>query len=455
MDIGGVQMRMKTFRNDEHGAVLAVVALSLIALMGMAVLVVDVGGLLLAKRRMVTAADSAALAAAQECAGDTANGHNFTTAKAQAAALGIGENGAVAGKIAITSGACNTSRGTVSARYRVGETLSFAPILGLGESMTVSAPATAFWGPARAVRSTPPVNLNGSGADGSTFPCAVETTHPCNFWADNSDPLNSSSSNWSFLALEAPEWPANVAGNDKNRTCPNNDFNSVGGWTSGRETKLIANPTYVCALNGRGGASTRSQQFLALKSMEGKTFQFPVSDPAQKVTTVGREKFAVVGFVTLKVLRVLQGTDSEINGLAGSCAPFPYPFLEPPPSGGNVFDATALYTACAATAPSNAVLSNPIIRDAPPANRNYNTPGDFLWDSVTKRITFLNFPPGGVRDVLINFTWGTPGPCGFQAPDPNSYCIVTEWLGNQLGGTDPDTDPDAPDFGTRAIRLVE
>ena len=49
--------------------------LALIAIMGMLVLTIDVGGLLLKRRAMVNASDAAALAAAQSCA-DT--GDSFT-----------------------------------------------------------------------------------------------------------------------------------------------------------------------------------------------------------------------------------------------------------------------------------------------------------------------------------------------------------------------------------------
>jgi Flp pilus assembly protein TadG len=51
----------------EDGAVLVIVALSLLAMFGMMVLVVDVGSLLYARRALVNAADAAALAAAQSC----------------------------------------------------------------------------------------------------------------------------------------------------------------------------------------------------------------------------------------------------------------------------------------------------------------------------------------------------------------------------------------------------
>src|SRR6186997_1913441 len=53
---------------DEEGVTAIIVALCLISLVGMLVLVVDVGGLLYRRREMVSGSDAAALAAAKTCA---------------------------------------------------------------------------------------------------------------------------------------------------------------------------------------------------------------------------------------------------------------------------------------------------------------------------------------------------------------------------------------------------
>ena len=65
-------MRVRGFglarlRHDEEGAVLAMVGLSLLALLGMLVLTFDLGRGVAIKRNMVSAADAGALAAAREC----------------------------------------------------------------------------------------------------------------------------------------------------------------------------------------------------------------------------------------------------------------------------------------------------------------------------------------------------------------------------------------------------
>ena len=58
---------MRRLRDEESGAVLMIVAISLLALLGMVVLTFDLGRGVALKRNMVNAADAAALAAAREC----------------------------------------------------------------------------------------------------------------------------------------------------------------------------------------------------------------------------------------------------------------------------------------------------------------------------------------------------------------------------------------------------
>ena len=65
-------MRVRGFslarlRDEDQGAVLAIVAISLLVLLGMLVLTFDLGHGVALKRNMVNAADAGALAAAREC----------------------------------------------------------------------------------------------------------------------------------------------------------------------------------------------------------------------------------------------------------------------------------------------------------------------------------------------------------------------------------------------------
>ena len=69
-DVPMRRMRLPSrVHGDERGATAVIVVLTLIALCGVIVLTVDVGQLLFKRRAMVNASDSAALSAAQTCAG--------------------------------------------------------------------------------------------------------------------------------------------------------------------------------------------------------------------------------------------------------------------------------------------------------------------------------------------------------------------------------------------------
>jgi len=58
---------LRRLHGDQSGVTMVIVALCLIALMGMIVRVVDGGGLLWNRRAMVNASDAAALSDAQSC----------------------------------------------------------------------------------------------------------------------------------------------------------------------------------------------------------------------------------------------------------------------------------------------------------------------------------------------------------------------------------------------------
>ena len=148
-------MRVRGFsltrlRDDEQGAVLAIVAISLLVLLGMLVLTFDLGHGVALKRNMVNAADAGALAAARECG--LAKGE--ASAKAAAGELVADNNGAatVTGfqidpNPAVCSGAGNPDpdgKNTVTVTVSVPQEYFFAQILGF-DGGTVVASATAKW----------------------------------------------------------------------------------------------------------------------------------------------------------------------------------------------------------------------------------------------------------------------------------------------------------------------
>jgi putative Flp pilus-assembly TadE/G-like protein len=148
-------MRVRRFslarlRDEEQGAVLAMVAISLIVLIGMAVLTFDLGHGVALKRNMVNAADAGALAAARECG--LANGE--ASAKAAAGVL-VGDNNTSAKvtgfKInpspAVCSGAGNPDpdgHNTVTVTVTVPQEYFFAQIFGFKGGQVVAS-ATAEW----------------------------------------------------------------------------------------------------------------------------------------------------------------------------------------------------------------------------------------------------------------------------------------------------------------------
>ena len=131
-------LSLARLRDEEQGAVLVMVAISLIALIGMAVLTFDLGRGVALKRNMVNAADAGALAAARECG--LAHGEASAT---QAADQLIADNNTSAGRVgplkfnpgpAVCSGAGNPDpdgHNTVTVTVKVPQEYFFAQIFGL------------------------------------------------------------------------------------------------------------------------------------------------------------------------------------------------------------------------------------------------------------------------------------------------------------------------------------
>ena len=136
--------------HNEQGATVVIVALVLVAMFGMVVLVVDVGGLLWKRRELVNASDAAALSAAHTCALkssiDPKNAQQAADALALQNVSGSGLTGVVQ-----DSGTCHSgSVGWVKVQYSQQQHLFFAPVLGFSNQNGVTTKATAIWGPAGA-----------------------------------------------------------------------------------------------------------------------------------------------------------------------------------------------------------------------------------------------------------------------------------------------------------------
>src|SRR5438132_262446 len=135
---------------EEHGVTVVIVALVLVAMFGMLVLVVDVGGLLWKRRELVNGSDAAALSAAETCAlKSTIDPRTAEQAADELAAENVtGLDPTTATNATVAAGACHsTNSGWVKVRYSQNQHLFFAPVLGFPNQNGVTTAATAIWGP--------------------------------------------------------------------------------------------------------------------------------------------------------------------------------------------------------------------------------------------------------------------------------------------------------------------
>ena len=253
------RLSLARLRDEEQGAVLAMVAISLIVLIGMAVLTFDLGHGVALKRNMVNAADAGALAAARECG--LANGKDSATA---AASDLVSDNNSaaevtnvqIAPNDAVCSGGANPDpdgHNTVTVSVSVPQEYFFAQIFGFSEGQVVAS-ATAEWtlqlsGPAPL--KVEALNVEGCLKGGTGSSCYV-----------GYDDVGSQ-----YGWLNFPEgWPVEGQPNPPT-SCPStggaNDLkNYIGqmggtGTSSGFQPTLWNVPVWVCA---KPGANASAQQ---------------------------------------------------------------------------------------------------------------------------------------------------------------------------------------------------
>ncbi|EEG78398.1 hypothetical protein DealDRAFT_0813 [Dethiobacter alkaliphilus AHT 1] len=177
--------RFRYLFKDERGNVLVIFAVALIALLGFAAIVIDVGGMYVERRSMVTAADAGALAGARELAesGDEALAE-------QAAALFAQTNGAeITDDIEVLDVEYNgESFKAVRASVGVNREHFFAKALGFNDS-DVFARAVATWGYPKALSNLLPIFFEIE--DGQSLPEGEQL-----LLDESLEP-----GNWGFLAL--------------------------------------------------------------------------------------------------------------------------------------------------------------------------------------------------------------------------------------------------------------
>jgi Flp pilus assembly protein TadG len=320
-------------RDEEHGATLAIVAISLICLLGMLVLTFDLGRGVALKRNMVNGADAAALAAARECA--LANGE--TKAQAAADELLADNNGtATVTGFQINPGPAQCSGvpsptpddPTVTVTVSVPQEYFFAPIFGFNNG-TVVASATAEW--TLGVKNPVPLKLDQlkvQDCNDGHQPGYSGTE--CYFAFDNS----ASATGAQHGILDFPQgWP--IQGQDTNPMgCTSNkggandlvDYINRMGLTSADPSDFLPKmweppPTYACAQGGDQAVVVKAivDWLTKVKDMDPKpVVYFPevacdgTAAPCFPwIKTPGREAYPVVEFVGMRVMGAWKGQEAK------------------------------------------------------------------------------------------------------------------------------------------------
>ncbi len=441
-------------RREQDGVTAVIVALSLIALFGMVVLVVDVGGLLLKRRAMVNGADAAALAAAQTCA---ISGGTLGSAEIQAdtyAGLNAENVTASSGTI-VASANCGGDDGYVTVQYTAPQQLFFAPVLGFGTSGNVSADATAAWGPTGSIGPIPIV-LNTAGFQG---PCTIPLPdssigQECQLWFDND---RFEGSNFGFLDLE--QWDVETDANG----VPIENCNSAGG-SNALEDQIdgaidvpnlglnFPDPTYVCTTSGN-----RDSVWGALQEREGDLLYFPINDWDGAVTGFAQvynnngtqvEYYNIIGYAGLQLEAVYDANQAGPQTSAcGDIQDFDFTAA----MGGNVpgpdIDIAGASAGCA---PYDTVVNVDV--DGQGACCQLDTHYVLVTDQVTGVVTGIDWIDGDKNGVDITWDVQVDGPCGPPPGNASAHCIIVSWQGFQYGGQNPGQ---GGEFGIRAIALCD
>ena len=327
---------VRRLHGDESGVTLVIVALCLVSLIGMIVLVVDVGGLLLNRRAMVNASDAAALSAAKSCI--LPPSMDPQTPEQAADALAADNSGAAdvsnPSNILQSSGCDTADTGYVTVQYGANQQLFFAGLFGQGQGH-VTTQATAIWGPAGAVNPMPIVIYQDS-FQNCEFD-AIDPNKTCYVWEDNNN-VNGSQSSFGLLDLRTDR-PSQYGWNsDPGVTC-SDPGGAIDQWITNYPDPSIGdlplnypNPTYVCRASGN-----RQSTWDDLANLAGQTLFFPInrcdntlpgnlggqllpksSSEAACSQTPGQ--YDIIGFFAAKLIIIYKPNDPAVQGGTGSCS---------------------------------------------------------------------------------------------------------------------------------------
>jgi hypothetical protein len=330
-------VRHRIFRRaaaDEEGAVLVIITLSLIALFGMMVLVVDVGSLLYTRRALVNAADAAALAAAQSCGQKEGIG----TANAQANQYTVAnQSGAsVAFGFPHYFPSCDSPAGLVTVRVTTERPLFFAPVLGFDSDAAVVTEATASWGGAGIGEKVAPLMLSFLRLSDCDIPPENPEDLPqgteCAFWWNNSSSGQSDPdlANAEWGTLDLLNWDIMPPVHCNNSTPPQFEEWMLQGFSlplpiDSSFYGAIAGDTHTYVCRGQGNFGAALDRDIQTAADSGDPLYFPVNRQSTQIDSNGAvcgpaefaatnctvDKYDIIGFARLYIVEIHRGNQDE------------------------------------------------------------------------------------------------------------------------------------------------
>jgi hypothetical protein len=330
-------------RHGEEGATLVIVTLSLMAMFGMMVLVVDVGSLLFTRRALVNAADAAALAAAQSCG--QKEGEGTASVQAEFYAVANQSGASVVSGFPTYFPSCDSPAGLVTVRVTTDRPLFFAPVLGADPEAAVTTEAVASWGGAGIGEKVAPLMLSANRLSDCDIPPETPQSNQgleCAFYWNNSSSgqTNPDLANAEWGTLDLLKWDITTGINCDNSTPPqfeewmlrgfdlplpiDSDFY---GATAGDDH------TYVCRGQGHFGEALDHDIEAAIAL--GDPIYFPVNRPSTQVDSNGNvctpemfattncavDKYDIIGFARLFIVEIWGG-GGERDEVVENCGHF-------------------------------------------------------------------------------------------------------------------------------------
>ena len=325
--------RLRPTPDGENGAVLIIVVLSLLAMFGMMVLVVDVGSLLYARRALVNSADAAALAAAQSCG--QKEGTLEASAQADTYAVANESGAAVAPGYPRYFPRCDSPAGLVTVRVTSDRPLFFAPVLGADSETPVTTQATAAWGGAGAGEKVAPLMLSANRLSDCEIPPPDPNnlpTEPCAFWWNNSNSgqRNPDLANAEWGTLDLINWDIMPPVHCGNSTPPEFEEWMLRGFPLPLPIDSdfyggIADDTHTYVCRGQGNFGAALDKDIRTAITNGEPLYFPVNRPSTQIDSNGNvcspelyastncavDKYDIIGFAYLQVDALHKGNTDE------------------------------------------------------------------------------------------------------------------------------------------------